>query len=91
VDDGHDATGKRKGVFDDDCNNFLAFAETPGNSGMCLRRLKLPSLCFAHGVCTFPRPSASRTQTMSVACGRDFTIALTENGDVWSFGQGDNG
>ena len=28
---------------------------------------------------------------MAVACGLDFIIALTENGDVWSFGEGENG
>jgi len=27
---------------------------------------------------------------MAVACGADFTIALTENGDVWSLGEGEN-
>jgi len=69
----------------------LAFAETPGNFGVCLRRLKLPSLCFAQRVCTSPRPSASRAQTIAVACGAKFTIALTENSDVWSFGEGENG
>ena len=84
-------TDFRKGAFIDDCKHYLAFAETPGNSGVCLRRLKLPSLSFAQRVCTSPRPSASRPQTMAVACGADFTIALTENGDVWSLGEGENG
>ena len=91
MDAGHDATRKRKIVFDDDCKHFLAFAETPGNSGVCLRRLKLPSLCFTQRVCTSPRSSASRAHTMAVVCGADFTIALTENSDVWSLGEGENG
>jgi alpha-tubulin suppressor-like RCC1 family protein len=28
---------------------------------------------------------------MAVACGDDFTIALTDNGDVWSWGEGEDG
>ena len=35
--------------------------------------------------------SASRPQTMAVACGADFTIALTDNSDVWSLGEGEDG
>jgi len=64
---------------------------SPWKSGVCLRRLKLPSLSFAQRVCTCPRPSTSRPQTMAVACGADFTIALTDNGDVWSMGEGEDG
>jgi len=28
---------------------------------------------------------------MAVACGADFTIALTDNSDVWSLGEGEDG
>ena len=83
--------GLRKGAFANNCKHYLAFAETHGNSGVCLRRLKLPSLSFAQRVCTSPRPSASHPQTMAVACGADFTIALMENSDVCSLGEGENG
>ena len=69
---------------------FAPRRRTPG-IGVCLRRLKLPSLSFAHRVCTSPRPSASCPQTMAVACGEDFTIAMTDNGDVWSWGEGEDG
>jgi len=80
----------RKGAFIEDCKHYLAFFETPGNSGVCLRRLKLSNLSFEQRVCTSPRSSASRPQTMTVACGPGFTITLTENGDVWSLGEGEN-
>ena len=73
------------------CISAPETVETPENSRVCLRRLKLPSVCFAQRFCTSPRPSASSAQIMAVACGADFTIALTEDGDVWSLGEGEHG
>ena len=72
------------------CEDDKPPSASPRKSGVCLRRLKLPSLSCAQRVCTSPRPSVFR-QTIAVACGADFTTALIDNGDVWSLDEGEDG